>query len=236
MKKATSIEILQKIPIIIDVEALLSQSRIKPQSQDAKIINSLIKSLQPVIQPKAVYRLCYIDSRKDSAITFGGICFTSRVMQVNLKQTERVFPFIVTAGRELEEASRDIHDLLHQYALDILKENVLRQALAYLQTYLKETYHLPKIAMMNPGSLPEWPITEQPRLFSLFGDVKQLIGVELTESYLMSPIKSISGLIFPTDVSFVNCQLCPRENCPGRKAPYDEMLLHTKFSPAASCP
>jgi hypothetical protein len=72
--------------------------------------------------------------------------------------------------------------------------------------------------------------------FFLVGDVKQLIGVELTESYLMSPIKSISGLIFPTDVSFVNCPVMPRENCPGRKAPYDEILLHTKFSPRSELP
>ena len=222
-------EILQNIPINVDVHAVLTKSRIKPESHDGKIVHDLINSLQPAIQPKAVYRMCYIDSRQNADVTFGGVCFTSRVMQVNLAQTERVFPFIVTAGRELEEATRATSDLLHQYALDVLKETVLRQALEYVQTRLKETYHLQKIAMMNPGSLADWPITDQPRLFSLFGDVKQLIGVELTESCLMYPVKSVSGLIFPTQVNFVNCQLCPRENCPGRRAPYDEMLLHTKY-------
>lgn len=223
-------EILQTIPVNIEVETILNCSRIKPDSRDGKIILALIESLRPAIQPKAVYRMCYVDSRQDNAIVFGGIRFTSRVMQVNLAQTERVFPFIVTAGRELEEAAREMtSDILHQYALDCLKETVLRQALDYLQTHLKETYNLQQIAMMNPGSLTDWPITEQPRLFSLFGDVKPLIGVELTESYLMSPVKSVSGLIFPTEVNFVNCQLCPRENCPGRRAPYDEMLLHTKY-------
>lgn len=225
-----AMEILQTIPINVDVHAVLTKSRIKPESHDEKFLHELINSLQPAIQPKAVYRLCYVDSRQDNTITFGGVCFTSRVMQVNLAQTERVFPFIVTAGRELEEATRAATaDILHQYALDVLKETVLRQALEYVQTRLKETYNLQKIAMMNPGSLTDWPITDQPRLFSLFGDVKQLIGVELTESYLMYPIKSVSGLIFPTEVNFVNCQLCSRKNCPGRRAPYDEMLLHTKY-------
>lgn len=227
-------EIFRNIPINIDIPAVLTRSRIKPESHDGKIIQELIESLQPVIQPKALYRLCYIDSRQDSTTTFGGVGFSSRVMQVNLKQTERVFPFIVTAGRELEEAARATSDVLHQYTLDILKETVLRQALEYVRTHLKEAYHLQNISMMNPGSLTDWPITEQPKLFSLFGDVKQLIGVELTESCLMYPVKSISGVIFPTEVSFVNCQLCPREDCPGRKAPYDEMLLHTKYSSTTS--
>ncbi|GAK56118.1 vitamin B12 dependent methionine synthase, activation domain protein [Candidatus Vecturithrix granuli] len=229
MQVENSMEILQSIPMNIDIHAVLAASRIKTESRDGKIIQELIESVQPAIQPKAVYRLCYIDSRQENTITFGGVHFTSRVMQVNLEQTERVFPFIVTAGRELEEATRNTTDMLHQYALDVLKETVLRQALEYVQTHLKETYNLQKISMMNPGSLTDWPITEQPKLFSLFGDVKQLIGVELTESYLMYPVKSVSGLIFPTEVSFVNCQLCPRENCPGRRAPYDEMLLHMKY-------
>ena len=72
---------------------------------------------------------------------------------------------------------------------------------------------------MNPGPLKDWPLGEQRQLFFLFGDVKQAIGVELTESFLMYPVKSVSGIIFPTEVNYENCQLCPRENCPGRRAP-----------------
>ena len=75
---------------------------------------------------------------------------------------------------------------------------------------------------MNPGSLPDWPITEQAKLFSLLGDVKALIGVTLTESMLMLPTKSVSGVYFETERNFENCELCARENCPGRRKPFDE--------------
>ena len=40
----------------------------------------------------------------------------------------------------------------------------------------------------------------------------------------MIPRKSISGLYFPTEVTFFSCQLCERERCQGRKAPFDEGL------------
>jgi len=45
--------------------------------------------------------------------------------------------------------------------------------------------------------------------------------VILTESFLMMPRKSSSGIFFPTETPFFACQLCPREGCPARKAAYD---------------
>ena len=51
-----------------------------------------------------------------------------------------------------------------------------------------------------------------------------LIGVTLSESFLMIPIKSVSGILFPKEIRFESCQLCPREKCAGRRAPYEESL------------
>jgi len=65
---------------------------------------------------------------------------------------------------------------------------------------------------------------EQRKLFALLGDPVKEVGVELTESCLMIPVKSVSGIWFPAKIDFENCQLCSRENCPGRRAPYDENL------------
>ena len=75
---------------------------------------------------------------------------------------------------------------------------------------------------MSPGSLPDWPIEEQKKLFALLGDVQGVLGVRLNESLLMLPRKSVSGLFFPTEISFYSCQLCPRSNCEARKAAYNE--------------
>lgn len=84
---------------------------------------------------------------------------------------------------------------------------------------------------MSPGSLEDWPVSQQSALFSLLGDTQHAIGVQLTESCLMVPTKSVSGIRFPMEDSFESCQLCPREDCPGRRAPYDEALYARRFCP-----
>jgi hypothetical protein len=75
------------------------------------------------------------------------------------------------------------------------------------------------------GSADIWPITQQKELFSIFGDVESLIGVRLTDTYLMLPIKSVSGVIFQTETTFETCQLCPREACIGRRVEYKPDLV-----------
>ena len=55
------------------------------------------------------------------------------------------------------------------------------------------------------------------------------IGVCLTDSMLMVPNKSVSGIRFPTEAAFESCQLCPRQGCPGRRAVYDPDLYDSKY-------
>jgi len=63
--------------------------------------------------------------------------------------------------------------------------------------------------------------------FSIFGDTQEIIGVRLNDSLLMIPRKSVSGIYFPTEIKFYNCQLCPRQKCIGRQAPYDPKLTES---------
>ena len=42
-------------------------------------------------------------------------------------------------------------------------------------------YEPGKLSSMSPGSLEDWPISQQRPLFSLFGDVEAKIGVKLTK-------------------------------------------------------
>jgi hypothetical protein len=41
---------------------------------------------------------------------------------------------------------------------------------------------------------------------------------------LMIPVKSVSGIFFPTEIKFESCQLCPVARCTGRRAHYDPDL------------
>jgi hypothetical protein len=179
---------------------------------------------ESLIRPKAVYEVSYIGQRGESTVEVDGVIFSSRVLRMNLDEVERVFPFIITIGGDLEGRASSSEDILNQFYLESLGDMALRCVRIYLEDHLKRHFGLGQLSRMSPGSLRDWPITEQKSLFALFGDVEKLIGVTLTENMLMIPRKSISGIFFPTEVTFFSCQLCPREGCPARQAPYDESL------------
>ncbi|MCK7489824.1 MAG: hypothetical protein MZU79_06060 [Anaerotruncus sp.] len=85
---------------------------------------------------------------------------------------------------------------------------------------LEARYGVGPLSNMSPGSLEDWPITEQTKLFSIFGDTERLVGVRLTDSMLMVPRKSISGILFPSEEGFVARQLCDREHSSRPQSPF----------------
>ena len=123
---------------------------------------------------------------------------------------------------ELEEMAGSCKDIMEKYFFDSIGNVVLVQARKYLEDQLRSRFSLGGVSFMSPGSLGDWPIEEQGPLFSLLEGVEDISGVRLNKSFLMIPKKSVSGIYFPTEVSFYSCQLCPRKRCEGRKAPFDE--------------
>jgi cobalamin-dependent methionine synthase I len=71
----------------------------------------------------------------------------------------------------------------------------------------------------SPGQY-KWTIEEQRKIFDMVDGRR--IGVELNDSFLMVPFKSVSGvygfgLESSIDKTKVACDLCPRVNCIGRR-------------------
>jgi len=222
-------QLLKDIPFKIERNELMETYHIEKGSLDSKRIDELIAEAEAVARPKGIYKLSSVDGKSDDSVVIDQTTFISRVLRINLEKVHRVFPFIVTCGKELEEWSLAIEDMMEKFWADAIKEKAAIQAYQAVQRELEDRYRLGMTSTMNPGSLEDWPMKEQVPLFSLFGNPKDLIGVELTDSYLMIPIKSISGIVFPTDTQFESCQLCPRKNCPGRRSPYDPGLAESKY-------
>lgn len=229
MKEAHAPVILKDISFEIDEPELLERLHVDEASIFLEDIRSLSRDAVAIARPKGLYVLAAVEHRSDDSVALDGVAFTSRVLRVNLEGVYRAFPFLATCGRELEDWSRSLDDPLHQYWADAVKEMALARAIRALGEHLAAAFQTGPPATMNPGSLPDWPITEQRPLFSLFGAAADVIGVALTDSFLMSPVKSVSGLWFQTDKGFVNCQLCPREDCPNRRAPHDPHLFDQRY-------
>jgi len=215
---------LQDIPFSLDAETLMREQRIKPDSDDAGAFGELLAEAQKVGRPKALYKVCYIEEKSDDSVVLNGVRLTSRALRRNLDPVERVFPFVATCGTEADALAHPGGDPVQELWLWSIKESLLGAATAHLYDHLAARYRLSHWAMMQPGSgeADVWPIEQQGVLFSLLGDVEGLIGVRLTETMLMVPTMSESGVVFPTETEFASCQVCRRESCPRRTAPFDE--------------
>ena len=181
-------EVFDSIPVRLDAEEILERLHIRKQNKYMEgIVQELIEIVRPVAKPKAIYEVSYVDNKSEDSLCMDGVKFTSHVLRVNLDKVGRVFPYVATCGRELDEITLPPDDFMKQYCLDVIKEMVLHIALRYLDDYLVRDYALGQVSQMNPGSLGDWPITQQKELFSIFGNVEDLIGVRLSESYVMDP-------------------------------------------------
>jgi hypothetical protein len=158
------------------------------------------------------------DTRPISA----GERFFSRLLHDNLKDAGLIYPYLATCGKELEEWSRSLAGSLHSFWADAVMLMALGCAVNRLEAFLKERLGSGiELSIMNPGSLSDWPLEAQAALFSVLGDAASAIGVELTEKMVIRPLKSVSGVHFVSENTFINCRLCPRRKCPLRRTAYD---------------
>lgn len=219
--------ILDNLAVKADKKKLINklQIRIEYEKEFVEIFNQA----KNIAKPKALYAQKNIQSRSTDYILIEDIKFCSKVLSVNLKNTYKVYPYLATAGLEIERWSEDFDDYLIRYWIDIIKEEILAAAVSDLFKIIDSRNKLVKAAHMNPGSIKDWPVDEQQKLFQIFGGKESEIGISLNASMLMHPKKSVSGIRFLTEVDYENCQLCKRENCPSRSAAYKPDILNKKY-------
>jgi len=216
-------EILNFIPVQVDLRSVKKIAHV-PEGEEKRLL-ALIAAAHSAIAAKAIYRVSYIDSKGEASLVIEGVQFRSKVLRKHLDKVERVFPYVVTLGTGVENLEKTSGDVLEKYYLDQIGNAAVVQAREHLKNTLAKRYGIEGLSYLGPGQLKDWPLQEQKPLFSLLGDVQAAVGVTLSESLMMIPRKSLSGVYFPTETTFFACQLCPREECPSRKAKYDEALV-----------
>lgn len=221
--------ILDSLPCRLEVEQLKKTLRIKGGSGMGEKVEAMAREAEAVARPKACYRAAYVESKGEQEVVIGGVKFSSRVLRVNLEKVFRVFPYVVTCGLELDQWSKSVEGIVEQYWAETIMIMTVRSTIRYLHDHLMERYQTGELSRMGPGSLPDWPLPEQKPLFATLENAPASIGVELRDSFLMTPVKSASGIFFPNEEGYENCQLCSRQNCPGRRAPYDQALWDRKY-------
>ena len=188
----------------------------------AEELADMLDEAFPLADPVVLFGVCPVAS-DTQLVSVNGVVIPSGLAFEKLKDKNRCFPYICTCGTALEQWSKQYAgDLLAEYWADEIKKYFLMRIrmewIAWLKNEYKTGTHLPSL---NPGSISAWPINGQAELFAILGGrdfVETQIGVIYTPSFLMLPSKSVSGIAFESETFYENCQYCPIENCPGRRA------------------
>ncbi|ADQ14464.1 hypothetical protein [Halanaerobium hydrogeniformans] len=194
-----------------------------------KEFNLMLEEALKIAVPKSLFKTATVEMQGEEFVVIDGIKYKSRILSVNLTEVKKVFPYITTAGIELQNWAEKYTEILADYWADSIQEEILRNAVSDICGFIDKINNLEKSSEMNPGSLKDWPIEEQQQLFEQFSDIPSEMKIELTKSMLIFPPKTITGIRFSDNNDYENCQLCPRENCITRCAKYNPNLFEERY-------
>ena len=143
---------------------------------------------------------------------------TQKIITSQLRKAEGSVFFVCTLGEGFDNWRKriDVDDMLKLYIADILGSELVEAAADVLESNIACKLKKKEFNITNrysPGYC-DWDVSEQHKLFSLLPS--KFCGIQLTESALMLPIKSVSGIIgFGRNVQKAdyNCKICSMENC-----------------------
>ncbi|MCF8225117.1 MAG: hypothetical protein K9J30_04485 [Bacteroidales bacterium] len=144
---------------------------------------------------------------------------TGQVVTRQLNGSEKTAVFLCTAGEKISAYANRLMsqgEFMKGYAIDVLANKVVDKSIDKIQGQLQNVMAERGLKITNrysPGYC-DWDITEQKKLFSIFPD--RFLEMSLTDSYLMVPVKSVSGMIgIGKDVRCYNntCNFCNLTSC-----------------------
>lgn len=158
-------------------------------------------------------------------VRIDSVTFQSSVLTRLLRRCRRIAIFVLTIGDYLEElvaylAAREM--VLQATVLDAVGSGAVEKFVKEIETEIKrEAAEESRVVSrrFSPGYC-DWDITQQKELFQLLGD--NTTGVTLTENMLMTPRKSVSGIVgigLPGKgiETYNPCLTCQKKDCPGRR-------------------
>lgn len=191
----------------------------EPVAEIVKEISDEIFSLEEAKAEYKVFRNIIFNASARSVIAENEIFIVKPIIFNQIKNSEEIAFFICTAGENLSEKSRKSmknNDLLKGYIYDVVGSEIVEAAADRIQEELRKKAISENKNITNrfsPGYCG-WDVSEQHSLFRFFPG--NFCGITLSESALMSPVKSVSGIIgIGREVRFspYQCKACDDKNC-----------------------
>lgn len=165
-----------------------------------------------------------VEAESSQAINIPGVIFDSgSIIHNMLRHSEYYTLFLVTAGPEPENLARSLltkGNYLEGYIADLVASEIVDLAADQIEEQVRKLagkHGMKTTNRYSPGYC-SWDVEEQQKLFSLFPE--GCCGISLSESSLMNPVKSVSGIIgIGAEVEYKDytCEICSMKNCNFRR-------------------
>lgn len=212
---------------ISQIESVMGYKQGESQETISDLISEVLKETEAICNIKAEYRILsdihFNDTEK--TIEINHLVFQiKKIVYGLLKKSDSIAVFLCTAGEGIGIRSKKAMkegDLLTGYIYDVIGSEIVESAADLMQNEFEKTVISSGKKITNrysPGYCG-WDVAEQHKLFQLIPS--NFCGIRLTESALMDPIKSVSGIIgIGENVRFnpYTCNICDIKTCIYRNA------------------
>lgn len=196
--------------------------------QTVRKVNVWTKRLVDIVKPRLVFSVMPLSGAGISGIRLeDGTFFRSAKLGRISKDCEAVVCFVGTLGARIDNEIENLtraNKLSEAYVVDAAGSAGAEQLVEGFHKGMERIFRSKGKGVtlrFSPGYC-DWAVEEQAKLFDLLDT--GLVGVELGESSLMAPSKSVSGIFGLTTSPSVNstrynpCLRCGKKHCVARRS------------------
>jgi hypothetical protein len=209
-----------------DIEQAMGYERGGAVEPLGEYIDAALEHAAALIFPQAAWRRLSLDSSRHAE---GSVAIEMLNLQVGtvigglLEGAREAVVFVCTVGAGISDESKQLvaqGDMLNGYIYDTIGSEAVERAMELFQQQIAAAVATEGLSISNrysPGYCG-WSVAEQHALFGLFAHAP--CGITLSESALMHPTKSISGVIgvgAQLQRGPYGCALCTSVTCSRRR-------------------
>ena len=203
-----------------DLYSLMGYGIHIPSQEISDIIDKMLDELKSCCTPHYGYVCLPLESINKDCFHIGGKEIKpGKIITSAMREAETIAVFVTTVGQKFDQWSktfREEDNMLYAFIADSLGSVLAEATVDLLVKQLEYDMNRNNLKITNnysPGYC-DWMLVEQKKLFGFLPD--KFCGIQLTDSCLMLPVKSVSGIIgIGVNVKKrpYGCEICGMTNC-----------------------
>lgn len=195
----------------------------RPSPRSERQMSEAIETIHESANVRGVYKIFPVHTNREFINVNGGSRLQSKKLSHVLSLCENVAVFVLTLGTEVDCVIQEngAGHLSYSMVLDAAASIAAESGAQSMEDLIKKTLSEGEEATMrySPGYC-DWPLKDQGKIFDLLSP--DVAGVTLSSECLMSPRKSVSGIIGIGSSEVVKkhrhaCSKCNRIDCSYRR-------------------